>query len=313
MNKAFIVSGGAGRVAAMIPAFEKFHRLNPENDFKILAHGWSEVFWSHPDLQKRVVLANQKGCFETHIKEYDVVCPEPYILNNFFNERINLVEAFDEIINRTTDHSDLARPKIVTSQIEKLQANQIINDIRNTSPQKKIVLFQPFGSSCQFVNNYPFDETHRSVSPEDYVKIVNGIKDLATVIYCSNIEFKPNDDDSIPITNWSPYLRVFPALLEQCDYFIGCDSCGQHFAYGLNVPGTIVMGGSTNNFTYPHHFKVCRKTDTYPQYNPIRLSESEIDFANRANDGIINLSETELDELIHIIRLDLLNQRDLND
>ena len=36
MNTTFVLNGGAGRVIASIPALEKFHRLNPQDDFKIL-------------------------------------------------------------------------------------------------------------------------------------------------------------------------------------------------------------------------------------------------------------------------------------
>ena len=43
MNKTFIINGGAGRVISAIPALEKFHRKNPENDFKVLEIGRAHV------------------------------------------------------------------------------------------------------------------------------------------------------------------------------------------------------------------------------------------------------------------------------
>ena len=306
MNTTFIISGGAGRVACAIPALEKYHRLNPNDDFKVLVHGWQDLLWSHPLLQDRTFAANQKGSFENHLRDNRVLHPEPYIANNFFNERINLIEAFDEIINETDFHEDLSKPLIHTSTFEKKQTANIIANIRNEAPNKKLVLFQPFGSSCNFVNDYPFDHTHRSLSPDQYVAICNGIRDLATIIYCSQKHLKPNDDgDNISITEWNPYFRVFPAFMEQSDYFIGCDSCGQHFAYGMNKPGTIIMGGSTDNFTYPYHFNVIRKKGITPKYSPIRLSDGDTDFVERTNDGIMELSNHEIQEIIETIRKDL--------
>jgi len=305
MNTTFIISGGAGRVACAIPAFEKYHRLNPNDDFKVLVHGWQQILWSHPLLQNRTFEANQKGAFDLHIKDNYAIHPEPYTLNNFFNQRINLIEAFDELINNTNDHSDLNKPKIYTSKFEKKQTNDILSNIRAENNHKKLVLFQPFGSTIKFVDQYPFDHTHRSLSPDQYVKIADSIRDIATVIYCSPKEFKPNDDESISINNWNPYFRIFPAMIEQCDYFIGCDSCGQHFAYGMNKPGTIIMGGSTDNFTYPYHFNVYRKKGMTPQYSPIRLSDGDTDFVERMNDGIMDLSNQEVQEIIEVIRSDL--------
>ena len=43
-NTTFVISGGAGRVVTAIPALEKYHRLNPHDDFKVLVHGWVDLF-----------------------------------------------------------------------------------------------------------------------------------------------------------------------------------------------------------------------------------------------------------------------------
>jgi len=61
MNKTFYINGGAGRVISAIPALEKFHYLNPNNDFKVLVAGWESLYYSHPLLQNRTFSINQKG------------------------------------------------------------------------------------------------------------------------------------------------------------------------------------------------------------------------------------------------------------
>ena len=53
-NTTFVISGGAGRVVTAIPALEKYHRQNPDDDFKVLVHGWIDLFWSHPLLQLKI-------------------------------------------------------------------------------------------------------------------------------------------------------------------------------------------------------------------------------------------------------------------
>ena len=81
MNTTFVINGGAGRVIAAIPALEKFARLNPENDFKVLIYGWESLYWNHPVLQKRTFGAVGKGTFEMFIKDNELIVPEPYLQN----------------------------------------------------------------------------------------------------------------------------------------------------------------------------------------------------------------------------------------
>ena len=68
-NTTFVFSGGAGRTIAAIPALEKYARLNPDDDFKVLIHGWCDLYWSHPILQDRTFDVNQKGSFELFVKD----------------------------------------------------------------------------------------------------------------------------------------------------------------------------------------------------------------------------------------------------
>ena len=62
MNTTFIINGGAGRVVASIPVLEKFARLNPDDDFRILISGWENLFWSHPTT-KTIFFSESKRCF----------------------------------------------------------------------------------------------------------------------------------------------------------------------------------------------------------------------------------------------------------
>lgn len=308
MNTTFIISGGAGRVVTAIPALEKFHRLNPNNDFKVLVHGWVDLLWSNPILQDRTFEANQKGTFDLHIKDYNAIEPEPYVLNSFYNQKTNLIEAFDEIINNTNDHSDLNRPEIHLSNFEKKQAEEIVSTIRAEHPNKKVVVFQPYGSAIKFVNGEPFDNSNRSLLFDHYMQISEALKDIATIVYASPKQFMSSDDTNIPINNWNPYFRILPALIKQCDYFIGVDSCAQHIAYGLNKPGTVIMGGTVDkNYTYPNHFKIIRKADKLPVYNPIRLCNAENDFVDRINSGIMDFDQQEIKQIVEFVRNEIIN------
>lgn len=303
-NTTFLLSGGAGRVVTSIPALEKYHRLNPGDDFVVLVQGWDPLFWSHPVLQNRTYPANQKGNFECFIKNNRVICPEPYQLNNFFNHRKNLVESFDEIINNTDDHSDLYINKYLhTSALEKAGTREIFNRHIARTGKEKVVVFQPFASGARLVNNTVVDKHNRSLTSDAYLKIVQELSKHATVFYASAPEFRhPEDSLSISFDEHPPYLRALTSFIEQSDYFVGCDSCGQHVARALHKNGTVIMGATNeHSFSYPDYFPILRKDDRKPVYAPWRLSEFEIEFADRENNGSMDFTKEELKDICDFV------------
>lgn len=304
LNTTFIINGGAGRVISAIPALEKYEKLNSNDDFRIIVQGWESVFWSHPTLQARTFGANQKGNFDQFFKKSRVVCPEPYINHNFFNQQINLIEAFDEEINQTTDHSDLNYNCLHLSEYEKSKSLEYIEQLKKEKKKRKIVVFQPFGSAAEISNSKVIDRSNRSFQLADYYKIVQSLSNDAIVLFASMPEFRQaNDTLSISFDHMQPYHRMLMCMIYHCDYFVGCCSLGQHIARAFNKPGLIAMGGTNEvNFSYPKHFTIYRKPNTTPQYVPWRLSEIDCEFADRANDGLMNFTENELNQIIKIIK-----------
>jgi hypothetical protein len=304
-NTTFIISGGAGRISAAIPALEKYYKLNPEDDFKVLVHGWQELFWGNPVLQNRTFTAHQKGNFENYVKHNQIIVPEPYTLSSFFNEKKSLVEAFDEIINNCNDHSDLTTEKyIYTSVVEKNKSCELFSGYINKTKKEKVIVFQPFGSGAEIINNLVVDRSNRSLSREVYYKIVQELSKFATVIYASMPHFRhPEDNISIAFDEHQPYLRVLTAFIEQCDYYVGVCSVGQHIARALKKPGAVIMGGTNEkSFSYPEHFAILRKEGKSPVYSPWRLSDADCEFSNRANEGIMDFTDEEIQEICGFIK-----------
>lgn len=304
MNTTFIIDGGAGRVINSIPALEKYYYLNPEDDFKVIVHGWESVFWSHPILQKRVFGSNQKGNFEHIIKGTKIVSPEPYRNHRFFNQQINLVEAFDDEINKTTDHSDLNYNCLHLSVTEIAKSKEHIENVKNQQRKNKMVIFQPFGSSAELINKQPFDRTNRSFESSDYFKIVQSLSSDAIVFYASLPMFRhPNDNISLSFDEFGSYHRTLMCLIYHCDYYIGCCSVGQHVARAFGKSGLIAMGGTNEiNFSYPNHFTIYRRKNMEPKYIPWRLSDVDCEFADRENEGLMRFSDDELKEIISMIK-----------
>lgn len=310
MNKTFIINGGAGRVITAIPALEKYHRLNPDKEFNVIVHGWQDLFWSHPVLQSRTIGIHQKNIFEDYIKEFEVVCPEPYYQHDYYNQRISLAEAFDREINNTHDHSDLTKPNLYLSTYERNSVRRIIKEFKEQQNKSKVVVFQPYGSSMAITNNRPYDPSHRSLDSDDYLYMIERLSKDALIFFFGQPELRhPGDTISVNLTAFSPDLRMYMALISECDYFIGCDSVGQHMARAFDRPGAVFMGSTfEKNVTYPDHFRIIRNKGKTPVYSPIRVGGVDGDFADRLNDGIMTFTKDQLDNFCNIINRDIYDE-----
>lgn len=307
MNKTFLINGGAGRVVAAIPALEKFARENPENDFRVLMQGWDLLYWSHPLLQERSFSANDRSAFEHYVRNNELVCPEPYYLNDYYNQRISIAEGFNEIINDTKDHSDLDKPNLYLSGMELSTIRNLINKLKNEKKKNKLIVFQPYGSgmTSNEPSDRPYDKSQRSLDVDDYLKIASSISDDSVVVYFGPKELQhPMDNISADLSSFNPDLRMFMAFISQCDLFVGCDSVGQHMARAFDKESVILMGSTfEKNVSYPNFdgFTFWRKKDIEPEYTPIRIAQTDCDFAERVNDGILELNDEELKDIIHLI------------
>ena len=308
MNKTFVISGGAGRVIAAIPALEKFSKLNPENNFKVIVHGWQDLYWSHPLLQSCTIGIHQKNIFSDYVQNHQLVCPEPYNLHSYYNQKISLAEAFDREINQTEDHKDLKPPQLYISKFETISASRIIAEFRAIHKKNKVVVFQPYGSGMNLAHGIPFDNTHRSLCPHDYLHIAKFLdsKDCLVFFFGPPELRHPEDNISADLKKFNPDLRMFMALTSQCDYFVGCDSVGQHIARGFNKPGSLFMGSTfEKNVSYPGYFRFFRNQNRKPVYSPLRLGGVDGEFADRQNDGIMDLRQDYVEECCQTILKDI--------
>ena len=310
MNKTFIINGGAGRVIAAIPALEKYHRLNPTDDFRVIVHGWESLYWSHPILQQRTIGVHQKDIFEQYIKPRQVICPEPYYQYDYYNQKISLAEAFDREINHTTEHADLGKPNLYLSTYEQTSVRRIINEFKEKSGKSKVMVFQPYGSGMQIVNGRPFDSTHRSLDSDDYLYMIEHLSKDCLIFFFGSMELRhPGDQITPDLKMFNPDLRMFMALISECDYFVGCDSVGQHMARAFDKPGTVIMGSTFDiNVTYPDHFRIIRNKGRTPVYSPIRFGGVDSEFTDRLNDGIMTFTQDDLTHFCNIVNKDVYDE-----
>ena len=101
-------------------------------------------------------------------------------------------------------------------------------------------------------------------------------------------------------------LRDWAAIIESADYFVGCDSVGQHMARALNKPGTVILGSTfAINITYPDHFQIIENENVEKEYSPIRLCGLDCHLADRINDRCMMFSDEDINSIYKAIVKDI--------
>lgn len=302
MKKAIVINGGIGRQICSIPALEKLYKK--EEDFIIVAEGGIEAFQGHPYLYRKVYPLSTKNLFEDHLVNRLMVTPEPYRCYQYYNQKCNLIEAFDKEINNTDDHSDLNLPSIYLNKEEEVTAANIVNQAKLFSGKKKVVVLQPFGRSTFYDGNFLYDKSSRSFTKETYLYLSKKLSEDYCVITMG--EF-PVAEDKYTFKPANISLRIWMAIIELANYFVGCDSSGQHIARCFNVPGTVIMGSTfAENVSYPDYYQILEKNEE-KVYSPIRITDYtlEADYADRINDKLMDFSLDELEVMYDKIQIDI--------
>ena len=305
MKKVFMVDGGAGRVVAAIPAFKKYVREHPDEDIAILVGGWDVLYWGIPELQDITFNPEQKGIFEHVVMKADeVISPEPYRVPGYYRCEISLAEAFNVTINNTHDHKDLGVPNMVLSKHEEYNAARMIGEIKQKQQKQKTIVLQPFGRSAERPDeNTVIDGSSRSMSQETYLKLTKKLSTKYNLVLMAEQQFYLPEDTYTEKPQGD--LRFWASAVEAADYFVGCDSLGQHMARAFGTPGTVIIGSTfAVNTTYPDYFQIIEK-EGVKKYSPIRISGLESHLADRWNDTLMDFSDDEINDMYAAIVKDI--------
>lgn len=302
MKKVVFVNGGAGRVIASIPALEELERRGELAG--IVCEGGMEMFLGHPTLQDYARDVNHKGLFDSLIKDNLIVTTEPYRDHEYYNQRSSLQQSFwwDILGERTTKNIP---PTIVLSKQEEMNACGIISQAKQQFGKEKTIVIQPFGRSSQMGPGIVFDPSSRSLEQATFIELVGELSKDYNMIYMGEHKLEvmnvPLFQPQIPGEQMP--LRVWGAVIEASDYFIGCDSVGQHLAYSFDKPGTVVCGSTFPiNITYPDHFNIVEKAGAKRVYSPIRICGFGCEEADRLNDTLMDFTKDELKGIIANIK-----------
>jgi uncharacterized protein (UPF0262 family) len=291
MTSIIWIDGGIGRVIASIPAVLKYHRNHPDEEWYIMIPGWDFVMWGFAELQQRVFSPDTKGAFDLFWKADKVITAEPYRVPGYYRNEISLREAFDVAINDSTDHSDLPPMQLQLSSSEKRTAFDVIKKSKKLHKQEKTIVLQPFGSTAIQHPTGIFDDSHRSM-PNDMIDyFIENLSGKYNLIFMGPKEFhdtrtfRPDPD---------PHMREWMAIIEAADYFIGCDSCGQHMRSASNKQASVIIAGTHKINTSYDNFHIIERNIPF-QPDSMRISHFHSHMVSRLNEVRTNFSQEEIE------------------
>ena len=302
-SKAYFINGGAGRVICSIPAFEKL--LETEKDFIIICEGGMDFYKGHPELHSRAYDNWHKGLFEEHIKHRDIVSPEPYRVWEYYNQKCNLSQAFDILINNQGVRL-LPAPRIFLNKTEISTAYNVIKEVKEKTGFNKVLVIQPFGRGIQNTGDLLIDSSSRSMHLTNVIEIINELKKEYAVIVMNEfpiaLEEEPSNRYPVAMPE-IPDLRIWAGIIEIADHFFGCDSVGQHIAKSFNKSATVVTGATypiNVSYVEDKNFDIIDLGKDKRIYDPIRISME--DHVNRLNDTLMEMDKFQIQNLLQIIR-----------
>lgn len=298
-SKAFFINGGAGRVICAIPALEKYQEESGDKNFLIICEGGTDFFKGHPTLYARTYDHWHKNLFEDKLIHMDLVSPEPYRVWEYYNQKCNLSQAFDIAINNKGVR-ELPRPTLKLSVDEILTGKNIIKEVKAKTGKDHVIVFQPFGRGVIVQDNMISDPSGRSFEGDSVINIVKHLQKKYAIVFMGEfgIDFAKHGCTAPVAAPQNASIRHWAGIINEADYFLGCDSVGQHIAYTLQKPATVVVGSTfKENISYPNYekFDILDMGEDRRRYSPIRITVDEV--ADRTNEGIMIMND-KIEEVI---------------
>lgn len=300
MKKAFFINGGAGRVLCSVPALE-YYMEHTDPGVVIVAEVWMELFLS-TKLRNNVYPPSHKDLFQTVLKDRELVSPEPYRLNAYFNQRVNLIQAFDIIINGTGEDTPSKSINLDIGKNDQIYGHNLVNSVRQQIKKDKVIVYQPFGSGARMEGNFIWDSSGRSFELKDVFQTVEELNKDYGIILMSQIQIPSEKPMGAAIPDNASLLQ-WMGIINAADYFLGCDSIGQHYAHALGKPATVVIGSTfPENISYPDNknFTIIDNAKEKRTYSPYRITHDPS--SERHNEDNMILTDKNYETMIASVK-----------
>ena len=300
MNKAFFINGGSGRVLCSMPALERY--AETDDNFVIVAESWGELYLCNKKLRDKVYFPMNKDLFENQLKDRKIISPEPYRVNQYFNQKCNLIQAFDIEINGLDDVRETGKLNLDLSKEEQITGYNLVDEVRETLQKDKVIVLQPFGQSSKMEGRFIYDSTGRSFEVTNIQQLIEELRNDYGIILMSEIEIPGWQEQGIAHPKGVD-LNKWIGVINAADYFLGCDSVGQHMANSVGKPATVVIGSTyPENISYPDNknFTIIDNGDGRRRYSPIRLTQDI--YTDRNNEDLMVLDSSRVKEIVKSIK-----------
>ena len=299
MKKAFFINGGAGRVLCAIPALE-YYKEHTDPDVVIVVEAWQELFLS-TSLRKNIYQGNGGDLFNL-LKDREIVSPEPYRLNAYYNQRVNLIQAFDMLINGVDDTVEGKPINLDLGKSDQVYGYNLVNQVKQQLKKEKMIVFQPFGSGAKMEGNFIWDTSGRSFELKDIFRTIEELSKDYAIILMTQIEI-PSDKPMGAAIPDNATLLQWMGIVNAADYFLGCDSMGQHYAHALGKPATVVIGSTfPENISYPNNkdFTIIDNAKETRTYQPFRITGDPV--SERDNEDNMILTDETFEKMIKSVK-----------
>lgn len=291
MTTLIALDGGLGRIITAIPALLKYSKNHPDEEWYITIPGWDFITWGFPELQERTFNPDARGSFDLYWKADQVISPEPYRVPAYYRNEISLREAFDVCINNSTDHQNLPPMQLKLSLAEKRRALEVLEEAKSKHQKKKSIVIQPYGSTATPHPAGIYDDSLRSM-PKNMLDYF--IKELSKDYNLIYMGAKEMHDPRMYRPELEHNLREWAAVIEAADYFIGCDSCGQHMRKCFNKKSSVMIAGTHRvNVTYDGFHIIERDVPFYP--DAMRISGFQSHMSSRLNEPRLEFTQEEIE------------------
>jgi len=292
-NTAIFINGGAGRVIASIPALEKFAEENPDDNFLIVCEGGTDFYKGHPLLHAKAYDVWHKNLFQEKLKDMNLCTPEPYRVWEYYNQKCSIAQGYDIGINNK-GLRELQRPVLRLNRQEMIFGKKVVDEVKEKCKKDKAIVFQPYGRMINNENGMVSDGSGRSFEADNAVSIIRKLSKKYAMIHMAEfqMEFQKHNIKEPVASPMGADLRAWAGIIQAADYFLGCDSAGQHIVHALDGWGTVVIGSTfAINVSYPEdkRIDILDMGETKRVYSPIRVTTDE--WSDRVNDGIMMMNE----------------------
>ena len=266
--------------------------------------GYKREFFNHNTiLEKYTHHFDDPGLFDNIIKGGEIIKLEPYFRTVYYNQECSLTQAFDLEINGDYCIGNKA-PSIYFSSVENIDFEKNIQIIKenNNAKDKPVLVFQPFGQAAQVFDDGIFDYTNRSFDMKNILDLVQLLRKDYLIIWMGQLRLNiSNHDNPIQYVDGMS-LREWAGYIKYADYFLGCDSVGQHLAKAVKTKATVVIGSTYPiNISYPNddNFTIFDLGYERRVYEPIRITFDKE--KSEVNKGIMKMDDKIVDLVVESI------------